>query len=69
MLVFSGASILCKGLKSFVFIPDTRMKIIVCCHISGSRDDGQQGCQGEDQAVHRHDVLRHLLILKFAVEK
>jgi len=55
--------------KIFVIIPDTRVKIIARRYISGSRDDGQQSRQGEDQSMHCYDVLWHLLILEFAVKK
>jgi len=45
------------------------VKIIARRNISGSRDDGQQSRQGEDQSMHCYDVLWHLLILEFAVKK
>ena len=42
------------------------MKVVAGRGVAGGRDDGEQGRQGEDEAVDRHDVLRDLLVFKFA---
>ena len=50
-------------------IPDTPVQVVAGRHVAGGGDDGEQGRQGEDQTVHHHDVLWHLLILDFAGKK
>ena len=50
-------------------LPDTLVEVVASRGVAGGRDDGEQGRQGEDEAVDRHDVFRDLLIFKFATRK
>lgn len=55
--------------KSLQSLPDSFVKVVTSCGVAGGRDDGEQGGQGEDEAVHRHNVLRHLLVIEFTANE